>query len=180
MSVQDTYNTAPEMGYPGQLAEPFNEPPIVETFWSEGGVYPGRGCIKGTATTSTANKYNDRQIPFGVKVPGSAGDVLVGLPIRKVALPDDGSGLPYYADESLVGVLKRGTMYALAGEAVTARDPVYVVHLVGDSGLAVGDLIKDAVAGTTGEAIVLPNAYWKTSAAAGGIGIVKITQDPEG
>lgn len=179
MSVQATYNTAPEQGYPGQVLHPFNEPPVVETFWSEGGVYPGRGCIKGTATTSTAGKYNDRQIPFGVKVPGSAGDVLIGLPVRKVNLPDDGSGLPYYADEALVGVLKRGSMYALAGEAVTARDPVYVVYDVGDSGLTVGDLIKDATAGTTGAAIQLPNAHWKTSAAAGGIGIVTITQDPE-
>lgn len=178
MTVQTSYNNAPEIGFPGQithLANPIN----VATFWPEGDIYVGRGCIKGTATTATANKYADRHIPFTVKPPATSGDTLVGIALRQVALPNDTNGLPYYEDDAnLVSVLQQGACYALAGEAVTALDPVYVVYDVGDSGLAVGDLIKDAVAGTTGAAIQLAGAYWHTAAAAGGIGIVVMTKNP--
>lgn len=179
-AVQTTYNTAPDIGYPGQLVDIFNEAPVIETYWSEGGVYPGRGCIKGTATVITANKFNDRKIPYGVKTPASTGDTLVGIPVLVDKLSNDSNGLPWYADEMLVSVLKRGSMYAIAGEAVAADDPVYVVVTVGDSGLALGDLTKDDTPGTTGEAIALSNARWAAAAAVGKVGIVKISQDPQG
>lgn len=177
MAVQNTYNHAPIEGYPGQIAH-VGGPLDVKTFWSEGTNHAGRAVIKGTATTAVANEYQDRHIPFGVKVPGADTDIIVGLALRQVALPNDDNGLPYYADESLVSVLMQGACYAKAGEAVVALDPVYVVYSVGDSGLAVGDLIKDAVAGTTGAAIQLDGAYWHTKAAAGGIGIVVMTKNP--
>lgn len=177
MTVQTTYNNAPLEGYPGQIAH-IGGPIDIKTFWSEGTNHAGRGVIKGTVTTAVANDYQDRHIPFGVKVPGSSGDTLVGLAIRQVALPNDSNGLPYYADESLVSVLMQGAMYANNKEAVAALDPVYVVYDVGDSGLAVGDLIKDAVAGTTGAAIQLAGAYWHTAAAANGISIVVMTKNP--
>lgn len=177
MTVQTTYNNTPFPGYAGQIAH-LDVPSAKFTFWSEGTNHVGRAVIKGTVTTAIANKYQDSNIPFGVKVPGSDTDILVGLALRQVALPNDDNGLPYYADESLVSVLVQGACYAKAGEDVVALDPVYVVYSVGDSGLAVGDLIKDAVAGTTGAAIQLDGAYWHTKAAAGGVGIVVMTKNP--
>lgn len=176
--VQSAYNMAPEIGFPGQLTHPDN-PHARFSYWAEGDVYVGRAVIKGTATAQTANKYNDKHIPFGVKHPTDSGDTLVGIALRQVALPNDDSGLPYYADETLVSVLQGpGAVYAIANEATSALDPVYAVYSVGDSGLAIGDLIKDAVAGTTGAAIQLAGAYWHTAVAAGDIGIVVMTKNP--
>lgn len=175
MPVQTTYNSAPDIGYPGQIIRA----DVVDTYWSEGGVYPGKGCIKGTDTVVTANQYNDRNIPFGVKLPASGSDILIGIPILTANLVNDTNGEPWYPDEDLVAVLKKGEIYAIAGEAAASRDPVYTVYTVGDSGLAVGDLCIDATPGTTGAAVLIPNAYWKGVTAAGKVGIVVLGADPE-
>lgn len=183
MPVQTTYNSAPDIGYEGQLIQAAMNG--IHTFWSEDGVYPGRGCAQGTATSSTAGFYNDRNIPFGVKLPDDSGDVIIGIPILTANLPNDANGAPYYPDMAsagkghLVPVLKEGSIWAIAGEAVAVRDPVYTVYTIGDSGLSLGSLCKDATPGTTGAALLIPNAYWATAGAAGAIAKVVMGSDPE-
>lgn len=181
MSIQSAFYESPDIGYKGQLLKVDN----ISSFWAEVDVYPGRAVIKGTDTVVTANQYNDRNIPFGVKLPGSGSDVVVGIAALQANLPNDSSGDAHYPAQGttnegpLVSVLKKGEMYAIAGEATASRDPVYTVYTVGDSGLAIGDLCKDATPGTTGAAVLVPNAYWKGVTAAGKIGIVVMGADPE-
>jgi hypothetical protein len=180
-AVQTTYNQSPDIGYKGQVIRI----DVVESFWSEDGVYPGRAVIKGTDTVVTANQYNDRNIPFGAKLPASGSDVLLGIAILQANLPNDANGEPFYPDQAsdnrgpLVSVLKKGEIYAVAGEVTASRDPVYAVYTIGDTGLEIGDLVKDATPGTTGAAVLIPNAYWKGVTAAGKIGIVVLGSDPE-
>lgn len=172
--VQTSYYSSQEVGYEGQVIEAQE----VGSFWAESAIYPGRAVIQGTSTVATANTYIDKNIPFGVLHPSGSGNTVVGIPILTNNLRNDSNGEPYYYDEDIVAVLKRGSMYVVAGEAVTPGLPVYTVYSVGDSGLALGDLTKDAVAGTTGAAILVPNAYWDSVAAAGAIAKIKIGSDP--
>lgn len=181
MAVQTVYNESPNIGLPGQLIRA----ETITSFWAEDDVYPGKGVAKGTDTVVTANQYNDRNIPFGAIMPVDGSSVMLGIPILQVNLPNDSSGNAHYPAQGttnegpLVSVLKKGEIYAIAGEAAASRGAVYSVYTVGDSGLAIGDLCVDATPGTTGAAVLIPNAYWKGVTAAGAVGIVVLGADPE-
>jgi hypothetical protein len=181
MSIQTAIYESPDIGFKGQLVKDGD----IDSYWAEDAMYPGRAACVGTDTVVTANKYNDRNIPFGAILPVDGNSVVLGIAILQANLPDDANGVAHYPAQGttntgpLVSVLKKGHIYCVAGLTVARRDPVYAVYTVSDTGLAIGDLVNVVDPGTAGAAVLVPNAYWKGVTAAGKIGIVVLGSDPE-
>lgn len=181
MTVQTSYFNSPDLGFPGQLMYA-GQPHKVYPYWAEEDLPAGRGVAKGTDTVQTANNFNDHQIPFGAVLPSADTDVLLGISIRTVEQENDANGEPFTPDEGIVNVLQEGAVLVTVGEAVSPRDPVYVIFdNTNVTGLAAGEFVmSDDISGAEAGAvaIVLPNAYFHNAAAAGGRAVVVIATDP--
>jgi hypothetical protein len=124
-------------------------------------------------------------IPFGVMtaigaganqiaLPAAAGDVtdvkkLVGVAIAHQAMESSASGLPQYAPNSAVNVLKKGRVWVQVENAVTRGTSDVHVRYAG-----VGQRGGFRGAAVASETAVLPNAKWLSSTTGAGLALLEI------
>jgi len=106
-NVQPNYNATLDIGFEGAPAD-MRFADIVTRICEPSTIGFGKAVIQGTG---------DKQVKLG------AGGLFVGLTVRDVALP--AANADVYKQGNNVGVMVKGTMFAVATDAVVAGDPVY-------------------------------------------------------
>lgn len=142
-NVQPNYNKTQSIGFEGARAD-MRSFEVVSRLCQPASIAFGKAVIRGTA---------DNQVTIG-----GAGS-FVGLSYRDITLPAENADV--YKTGDTVGVMTRGTMYAVPTANVADGDPVYYT--------AAGAL-TNASSGNT----LIPNAVWETTAASGNIAVVRL------
>ena len=145
MPIQTAYADTIAVSYPGEVADLGLSDVISRDIETAGGVPFGVAVIQGTA---------DRQAKLG-----TAG-VFIGITVRDQTLVGDTHPDKYLVQET-AGVMTRGVIWVLAGEAVVAGDVVYRT--------ATGTLNKTAASNT-----LIAGARWETSAASGALARLRL------
>lgn len=163
MSVQTAYKDAPEIGFPGQLAD-INNSTTTHHAPAEGDIGVALGIAKGTDLTDELSGFG-----FGVKLPDDVGDDILGIAVRIASLegePDNTqNSVPTYREDGILTYVERGAIYVAAAKAVTAaQTQVYTV--VTATNFPLGTLLPDNDGGL---AIAVPGAFYHKQVALGGI-----------
>lgn len=105
------YSAAPAIAQSGMLAEQFSLRQ-VDSFLAEGVVSFGFPVVYGTAETQCKHAL-------------ATTDVFLGLALIEKNIPQTLAGVAQYDDEDMVAVIRYGRVWAIAGEAVSAGEPVF-------------------------------------------------------
>lgn len=106
-NVQPNYNATLDVGYEGQVPDT-RLSDIVSRLCEPASIGFGKAVIRGT---------NARQVKLG------AAGVFEGITVRDIALPVSNGDV--YLQYDNVGVLRKGTLFVVAADAVTRGDVVY-------------------------------------------------------
>lgn len=143
-AVQTTYNSRLSNGQVGQIADLGEGNVISKDVQAAAGIGFGVAVIQGTA---------DNQCNVG------AAGVFLGVTVRDPAV--DASAGEKYVQYSNAGIMTRGQIWVLAGEAVVPGDVVYRT--------AAGALNKTA----SGNTLVV-GARWESTAASGALAKLRL------
>lgn len=156
------------VGFAGQLALlPGGLPKIESRFQENATAIDFGACVAKGVTAATAGTP-------GFARPIANPSVGVGLAVRSVADASTllANGTVNYPQNSMVGVLTDGYMWVLAAENAVEGDTAVAV-VATPSTIGTGGAGGGAGNGTT--RIAIPGCVWKTTTAAGAIGLVSIT-----
>jgi len=117
--AQLTYDKAPAVAQAGMLAEQFSLRQ-VDSFLAEGDILFGQPVVYGTSEEQC-------------KPAALVTDKFLGLALLEKNVEQDAAGVAKYADEDMASVMRYGRVWAIAGEAVAAGEPVFA-GLGGDLG----------------------------------------------
>lgn len=144
--VQSTYSENIPKGYPGQIADLTDYEVDTRICETAAGIGFGLACAQGSADK-------------GATLGGAIG-VFVGCSVRDPALKAGNSDK--YAENDLMGVLRRGDVYVTAGAEVSPGDDVHYNSTTG-------------AFSNTGGSGPIKGARWMTSTASGEVGVVRFT-----
>ena len=155
--VQLDYSSSMAAGFPGMKAD--LEHGYTRSYSATVDVPPG--CVVSRAGA------DDR-----CKLPTNAGEAgaLLGVALHSHTLANDASGVAKYVDGDTVSVLRKGTVYVQAEEAVAEGDPVYVRHTANGGNTQLGAVRKSADTGC----VLVPGLMFRTSAALGKVSVLEI------
>lgn len=142
--VQDTFNSAPAIGYPGMVANGETSNRISRTVEDAGGIAFGKACFRGTGDRGvTGTPAADKLLGFAIADHG-----VQPLP--------GGVAADIYPRYSSAAIITDGAIYVTVGEDVTDGAPVYITA---------GGLIVD----TVGANIPAPGWVFDDTVTNGGI-----------
>lgn len=133
----------------------------------------GPATIESRVSTSLAAIEFGRAVARGsrdqsVTRPAADADEIIGISVRTGTKQADASGNVAYNTNDGVPVMRLGYIYAIATEATNDGD--YVVSLTAGAGT-----LGSKTGGASGAGRVLvPNAKWETTVAAGQVGLIRI------
>lgn len=142
-NVQPNYNTTMGRGFAGERAD-MRSFEVVSRVCEDVSIGFGVAVIRGTADNE-------------VKV-GAAGK-FAGLTVRDITLP--AANADVYKAGNVVGVMTRGTMFAVPTANVAPGDAVYYT--------AVGALTNVSTNNT-----LIPDAAWETTTASGNLAVLRL------
>jgi hypothetical protein len=175
-NVQTGYFDHPLVGFPGQISS-IIDPHVVDGYIVEdgNGMLAGRAAKRNNAITIATNTYGEITSPWTIENP-AAGDItsgnlasmFEGVIVRDHSMANDDAGNPMYENARIAPVLRAGRIYLESQAAVTAGTQVFLV-VKDDSthGFPIGSFTTSDPG--TSDAIAIPNAEWRSPAAAGGI-----------
>lgn len=137
---QTVIESAPALGYEGQLATGGTHDTYPRKNVSGAGIPFGRFLIIDTGTSEA------------VKLPSSVNDAISGVSLYEPAIEQDANGVRQYADKSVIALVKRGAVIMIPEQDVVPGDAVFARVTVdgGDATKTPGRLRKDNAGGSAG------------------------------
>jgi len=152
--VQTSYDLVHAPGFVGQVAD-MQLSNVFSRSVETSEIDFGLAVVRGTA--------DDQAL-----LPDGAAGSFLGLTVRTIAGTADTAGDRKYQINESANILDEGMIYAICEDGCTQGDPVEYRYVAGTGQL--GGLVT---ANVVGESVLIPNAVWDTTTAAGEIGVVK-------
>lgn len=156
LSVKDRFDPARE----GMRAIQNTSDLIVHRAANTGGIDVAR-CIVFDADATNANIRIGYLPTAAADINGQAVGISMLLNLSEPTPGDD----PLYPAQTMFPVVRKGRIWVVAQDTISAPGPVHVRHTVGDSGEEIGTFRGAADAAETA---VLPSAQWITTTTADG------------
>ena len=158
----------------------------MQTAVTQDPVAAAEGMIADTQNKTIWSAYSDQRMPFGrvavfsdeehrpykVQLPAASFIQIAGMVARDSSIEDDPGFTDHYREKTLFPIVRKGYVWAITEEAVTAiQSPVHVRNV------ASGTTLLGAVRTTAvlNETIPWENAQFVSTAAAGELIIIEIS-----
>ena len=179
-SVQAGYFDHPIVGFPGQIAS-IIDPHVVDGYIVEdtNGIAAGLAAQRNNVVTIATDTYGEITSPWTIKTPvateitaGNIATMFEGVVVRDHSMSNDVDGDPMYEDDRIAPILRVGRIYLVSQAATTAGTGVFLVVKDATShGFPIGSFTSSDPGSS--DAIAIPNAEWRSPAAAGGIAVAE-------